>query len=91
MAASDFKTSLEEDEEWLERNRVPPGAAVWAAKEGSASGGKTGGAGASVGERGSGMDPRLPDVVEYRVQRKRLWNLAREILEAHEARFRSGE
>lgn len=126
VAAQDFATTLEEDEAWLERHSVPPGAAVWANE---ATGGawqpsstaEAGGADACAdagthlgssdkwsganrqatlaatadclkmmdGQRDqSGMDPRLPDIVEYRVQRKRLWKLATEILTVHSERCR---
>jgi hypothetical protein len=48
------------------------------------------------GRQGSGvasgaMDARLPDLIEYRLQRKRLWAVARQVLAAHAARHRGVE
>lgn len=101
-AQRDFVTSMAEDEAWLQRHRMPPGAAVWAADSAFGTGGAHCGAGGGVpagsgaagegpgGAGGAEMDPRLPDLMEYRLQRKRLWGLAREVLAAHAARHRAG-
>ncbi len=105
VALADFVTTLEQDEAWLRRHRLPPSVVVWADPAPAPAAGGGGGAAAARGGAGgveglgsSGAlsdprlpepsDPRLPELVEYRVQRKRLWKLATQVLEAHAARHR---